>query len=117
MLSRNEILLLLLYHLCIRLIPFKSISSVFNHLSSFSLLSYQVPNLGKIISKCLLLILSVLILHMSLYSLFSDHVFHLISLVILISKFFYQLFLLSVELLIQLKVLLLLNFQYVLHDF
>ena len=116
MLSCDELLLLLLYHLGICFAPLKSISLLLDHLSSLSLLGDQVPNLGKVVRKLLFLCPLLLGLNMSHHRRLGEQVLGLKAVVIFGAELPHQVFLIFVKLLVQLQILLLLKFQNVFHD-
>ena len=115
MLPRDEIFLLLLYHLGICLVPLESIRSLLDHLSGLGLLSDQVPDLSEVVREVLVLCPLVLGLNMRHHRRLGEHVLGLKAVVVLGAELPHQVFLLFVKLLVQLKVLLLLKFQNVFH--
>jgi hypothetical protein len=116
MLPGDEFFLLLLYHLCIDLIPLQSIRSLLDHLSSFGLLGDQVANLSEVVGEVLLFISSLLCLNMSHHSGLGKHVLSLNAIGVLCPQVPNKVLLFAIKLLIHLQVLFLLELEDVFHD-
>ena len=116
MLPCDKLLLLLLYHLGIRLVPLESIRFLLDHLSGLSLLGDQVPDLSEVVRELLFLRPLLLGLNMRHHRGLGEHVLCLKAVVVLGAELPHQVLLLFVKLLVQLKVLFLLKFQNVFHD-
>lgn len=117
MLSCNEFLLLLLYHLCVLLVSLQCICPLLYHFTCLRLFRYQIPYLTELIAKLSFLTPLRLNLNMLLHCAYVHLILTLYPLHVARSQIRHQLLLLLVKALIHLQVGLLLNFQHVFHYF